>query len=125
MLPDDKTMCHVTGFEKTCFDMVTKCKCRKWVHFLGHDPQTGKDVDVWDCNDHMQHWLLIQVMKAQRETTASIDALRRETAASNEVGMAAALTSLNKTLTNHANEQGLPNLEYRQNHKLIEVSGHE
>ena len=110
MLPDDKTMCHHTGFEKSCFDMVTKCKCRKWVHFLGHNPQTGKDVDVWDCRDHLDHFFNLQVVQATRQATASIDALRKEVAESNDQSVVGALSQLNHTLARANNGHDMPAL---------------
>lgn len=78
MLPDPKIKCHYTGFTKTCFNMVTKCSCRKWVHLLGVNPQTGKEVDVWNCADSLQHYLMIENSKMQRETGAAVESFRNE-----------------------------------------------
>lgn len=98
MLPDEKVMCHETAFEKSCFDMVTKCKCRKWVRMQGKDPQTNADVDTYDCRDHIDHFLTIAVLQAQRQTTASIDAMRDEVRASSDTAMAGAIGHLNRQM---------------------------
>lgn len=110
MFPDDKIMCHHTGFQKPCFDMVTKCKCRKWVHFIGQNPQTGQDVDVWDCRDHLDHFFNVQVVQAVRQATASVDSLRREVAEQNDQSVVGALSSLNRTIAMANNGQDLPAL---------------
>lgn len=118
-LPDDKVMCHHAGFEKSCFDMVTKAKCRKWVHFLGVNPQTGKDVDVWDCRDHLDHFFNLQVVQAVRQATASVDSLRKEVAEQNDQSVVGALSSLNKTIAMASAGQDLPVLANGSSQALI------
>lgn len=95
MLPDKDIKCHETGFAKSCFECVVDHKCRKWVHFLGKNPQTGDDVDVWDCRDHVEHFFWIEAARVQRATTASVDALRKEVAESNDQGMGGVLARIN------------------------------
>lgn len=98
MLPDDKIMCHHTAFEKSCFDMVTKCKCRKWVRVQGKDPQTNADIDTYDCRDHIDHLLAIAVLQSQRQTTASVDAMRHEVRASSDAAMVGMVGQLNRQM---------------------------
>ncbi len=96
-LPDEKIMCHMTGFEKSCYDMVTKCKCRKWVHWQGEHPQIkGKVVDQWDCRDHLDHLMGIQVVQAIRQTTNTINEWRKEVDQTNAGAIAGVLGHLNK-----------------------------
>lgn len=97
-LPDEKIMCHHTGFEKSCFDMVTKCKCRKWVSFIGAHPQTGAEVNVTDCRDHLEHLFWVEAARQQRGTTASVDKLATEVAKANDAGVGSALMGLNSHL---------------------------
>lgn len=78
MLPDEKVMCHHTGFEKLCFDMVTKCKCRKWVQILGVNPNTGEQINKWDCTDALMPLLTIENSHQQRCTGAAIESFRNE-----------------------------------------------
>ncbi len=94
-LPDKDIKCHHTAFEKRCFDMVVEHRCRKWCHFLGKHPQTGADIDAWDCRDQLEHLFWIEAARQQRGTTASVDKLANEVAKANDSGMASALMGLN------------------------------
>ena len=78
MLPDEKIMCHYTGFNKSCFDMVTKCKCQKWSKLTGMDPQTGKMLDHFACADQHIITLLLSNNKLQLETGAAVESFRNE-----------------------------------------------
>lgn len=100
MLPDERIMCHHTAFEKSCFDMVTKCKCRKWVRVQGKDPQTNVDIDSYDCRDHVDHMLTIAVLQGVRQTTASVDAMRSEVRQSSDQAMAGAIGRINRQVEN-------------------------
>lgn len=95
MLPDENIMCHHTGFEKRCFDLVTQSKCRKWRNLLGTDPQTGAQLNVWDCVDGLQHQIQLDTGRAVMCMVASLDKLATEVATSNDAGMASALMGLN------------------------------
>ena len=79
-LPDEKVMCHHTGFEKSCLDLVTKCKCRKWVQVQGTNPNTGDPVNRWDCVDAWLPFLLIENSQMQRQTGAAVESFRNEVA---------------------------------------------
>ncbi len=81
-LPDEKTKCHRTGFEKRCRDMVVDCGCRLWVRVTGTDPQTGQPVDHWGCADawapRLQIDNTITVAREARQTAAAVESLRNE-----------------------------------------------
>lgn len=84
MLPPRDVICHRTfgsDTPKKCFDLVVDCKCRLWQHVLGTDPQTGKEVDHFDCLDAMQSKLLIENSKFAYETSREVNQLRNEIAA--------------------------------------------
>lgn len=85
MLPDEKVMCHHTGFGKSCFDMVTRCKCRKWVQVHGANPQTGDIVNRWECVDALMPMLMIENSQQQRQTGAAVESFRNEMVRANEV----------------------------------------
>lgn len=51
VLPDEKIFCHRTGFQETCFDMVTRKKCQLWIEVLGNHPQTNETVHKHVCGD--------------------------------------------------------------------------
>lgn len=84
MLPDDKTMCHETAFEKSCRDMVVNCRCRKWVQVQGVNPNTGDPVNRWDCADAWGPMLAINIAQQARQTGAAVESFRNETVKANE-----------------------------------------
>ncbi len=90
MLPDEKVMCHETGFEKSCRDMVVNCRCRKWVSVRGTNPNTGELLDRWNCSDAWLPLLLIENAQQSRQIGAAVESFRNETVRMNEQAMAAA-----------------------------------
>jgi hypothetical protein len=78
MLPDEKIKCPATGFARTCFDVVTNCKCPKFVCIRGKEPQTGADVDQWGCVDGFLPMLLLAGAQASRQTGAAVESFRNE-----------------------------------------------
>jgi hypothetical protein len=95
MLPDEKIMCHHTGFEKRCFDLVTQSKCRKWRNVLGANPQTGEQMNIWDCIEGLQHQIQLDTGRAVMQMVASLDKLATEVSSANDAGMANALMGIN------------------------------
>lgn len=69
-------------FEKnTCPLLQGACiesKCKFWVHLLGKDPQTGKDVDDWECAISWIPILLVEVAKETRQGAAATESFRNE-----------------------------------------------
>ncbi len=54
-------------------------KCLWFTHLIGIHPQTGKNIDEWDC---AMKWLPILMIENTKETmslAASIDSFRNET----------------------------------------------
>ncbi len=101
MLPDEKKMCHHTAFEKSCFDMVTKCRCRKWVRVQGRD-LNDKPIDLYDCADHwgpqMAQQSTAQLSQQLTLIAQAIDALRKEVAAGQDASVVGALDRLNENI---------------------------
>lgn len=83
-LPDEKIMCHETGFEKSCRDMVIHARCRKWVQIIGTNPNTGEAINRWDCVDALLPLLLIENSQQQRQTGAAVESFRNETVRNNQ-----------------------------------------
>lgn len=77
MLPDEKIMCHRTGFAVSCYDGVTKHKCRLWCHVSGTDAM-GQTIDVFGCGDELDIKLLHEVAKEIRQAAASTDKVATE-----------------------------------------------
>lgn len=78
MLPDEKVMCHHTGFKMSCFKGVTEHKCSKWLQIMGSNPQTGEEMNRYGCADSFIPLLLIENSQQQRHTGASVDSFRNE-----------------------------------------------
>lgn len=78
-LPDEKVMCHNTGFEKSCLDMVVRCKCRKWLSIDCINANTGEKFKEYKCADEWYVHLLMENSQQQRQTGAAVESFRNET----------------------------------------------
>ena len=98
--PDKDTMCHRTGFTKSCHECVKDHGCRLWKEVtLEHHPETGAPgVKLWDCLDSLQDLYMKDMLRRQVQTTGSVDHLRKEVAQSNDVGMGSVLAGLNSQI---------------------------
>ena len=76
-----------------------RCKvchtCAWWNLVQGKHPQTGQDVNRWDCAIAFMPMLQIEATQAHRQTTATVDQLRKEVAESHDVAMVGAIHKLN------------------------------
>lgn len=105
MATEKKILCPLMGEE--CVEdgairngeLVT---CRFWVHVLGKDPQTGKDVDNADCAFAWTPILLIENSQQQRSTGAAVESFRNEMVKANE-GTQQLLLHATKQSTNYNN----------------------
>jgi len=53
--------------------------CPAWVMVQGVDPQTGADINSWNCSQfHWMPFLTIENSKMQRETGAAVESFRNE-----------------------------------------------
>lgn len=75
-IPPKEMMCHHTGFTKSCRDLVTSGKCRRWIQVMGTNPNTGEPVNRWDCVDNWTPMLLIENSQMQRQTGAAVESFR-------------------------------------------------
>ena len=87
MAKDAKIICPLMGGE--CIEDGSikdgeLVSCRFWLHVLGKDPQTGKDVDTADCAFCWTPILLIENSQQQRSTGAAVESFRNEMVKSNE-----------------------------------------
>lgn len=87
MLPDKETACHRTGFTKTCRECVVDHNCQLWVQVMGHNPNTGEQMNKWACSDSLQHLLMIENSQMQRQTGAAIESFRNEMVRLNELSL--------------------------------------
>ena len=70
--------------EKICPLIQKPCLehgCKFYIHLLGKNPQTGADMDAWDCSIAFLPVLLINIGKSTNEVGAAVESLRNETSA--------------------------------------------
>lgn len=87
MAKDKKIICPLMGDECVEDGSIRNGElvaCRFWVHVLGKDPQTGKDLDNADCAFVWTPLLMIENSKVNRETGAAVESFRNEMVKSNE-----------------------------------------
>ena len=60
-------------------DMSKVChKCPLWINVRGSDPNTGKEVDHWDCSLAWMPTLLIENAQQTRQAAAATESFRNE-----------------------------------------------
>lgn len=52
--------------------------CKFWISVRGTNPNTGKEVDEWNCVDVWMPTLLLENTQKQRETGAAVESFRNE-----------------------------------------------
>lgn len=87
MLPDKTKMCHRTGFEKSCRNLVADGVCTRWMQIQGNNPNTGEPVNRYDCVDDWVPLLLIENSQQQRQTGAAVESFKNEMVKANENSM--------------------------------------
>jgi hypothetical protein len=55
--------------------------CMFWVHMLGKNPQTGADVDQFDCSFRWVPMLLVENARHVRGAQAAVESMRNEVVA--------------------------------------------
>jgi hypothetical protein len=53
-------------------------RCRRWIQVRGTNPQTGAEVDEWNCAMAILPMLLIDNSRVQRGTQAATESMRNE-----------------------------------------------
>jgi hypothetical protein len=110
--PDKDTMCHRTGFTKSCFECVTTHGCRLWkrVTLTERHPETGAlfDKDVYDCLDSQKEVFWKDMLRRQLQTTATVDNLRQEVREAGDQTLVGTLARLNDKIDQAAEPTLLP-----------------
>ena len=91
---DDGMYCPL--WRKSCVKVCHTCEW--WDHVRGKHPQTGHDIDHWACALKMMPMLSIENTMVARQTTASVDELRKEVHQANDQAMVGAMVRLNEKL---------------------------
>ena len=78
-MPPKERMCHLTGFTKSCRELVTSDACGRWANILGQDPQrTNVTIDKWACIDDHVPFLLLEIGKLTLQAGAATESFRNE-----------------------------------------------
>lgn len=72
--------------------------CAWYIQVIGKHPQTGHDIAEWNCSIAFMPLLQIETTKSGRETTATVDELRKEVHQANDAGIASALMGINQQI---------------------------
>lgn len=71
--------------------------CCWWVPLRGTDPQTGADVDTWNCAVAWSVMLGLENAQMERQTGAAVESMRNETARAGQL-IAGAIIKSSKRL---------------------------
>lgn len=67
--------------QKVCPLLKKPCvehQCAWYIHIRGQHPQTGQEIDQYDCSMVMQPILMIENSQQQRQTAAAVESFRNE-----------------------------------------------
>lgn len=82
--------------KKDCIQL----KCSWFTHVRGTDPNTGKDVDHYDCAMTWLPMLLVENSKEQRQTGAAVESFRNEMVRSNNINISMLKDNIKNNLLN-------------------------
>lgn len=90
MATEKKILCPL--LKKPCIEDGTiidgeLCACKFWIKIVGKHPQTGADIDMYDCSHSWLPILMIENTSKQRETGAAIESFRNEMVKGNDAFM--------------------------------------
>ncbi len=71
---DEGKFCPFNGRE--CSEVCHKCPM--WVQIRGHNPNTGAEIDRWDCSFALTPLLLVENSQQQRQTAAAVNSFHNE-----------------------------------------------
>ena len=53
-----------------------KFECKWWIQVRGNDPQTGQEIDEWDCTVSFLPMLIIEASQQARQAGAAVEDFR-------------------------------------------------
>lgn len=102
MAKDAKIICPMMGGDECVEDGAIRngelVKCRFWVNVLGHNPQTGQEINNGDCAIAWTPVLLIENSKVNRETGAAVESFRNEMITANQSNTQVLLATVGQNL---------------------------
>ena len=73
-------------------------KCTQFIAIRGHNPNTGKEVDEYNCSFAWAPILMIENSQQQRQTAAAVESFRNEMVQANEVNKQVLIATLKPKL---------------------------
>jgi hypothetical protein len=73
-------------------------KCTQFIQIRGVNPNTGQEVDEWNCSFAWAPMLLIENSQQQRQTAAAVESFRNEMINSNEITKQVLIASIKPDL---------------------------
>lgn len=61
-------------------------QCRLYIQVMGHNPNTGEQINKWGCSFEFLPMLLIENSQQQRQTGAAVESFRNEMVVANGQG---------------------------------------
>lgn len=83
---------HRSRMSKVCHT------CPWWQHVRGNNPQTGAEMDKWECAIALLPLLMIEGAQQSRQTGAAVESFRNEMVKANQVSTEALLSVARPTL---------------------------
>lgn len=79
-------------------------KCPWWVHVRGRNPNTGEEVDQWNCAIAWGPMLAVNTAQQARETGAAVESFRNEVVRRHDIGGMSVITPPKRVLSLEARE---------------------
>lgn len=61
-----------------------KFECKWWIQVKGTNPNTGQEVDEWDCTVSFLPFLILEASQQARQAGAAVESFRNESVKQNE-----------------------------------------
>jgi len=100
-LPDKDLKCHLTGFEKSCRQLVCDGACKRWKFLEFRDGD--KLIPSWDCIDNHAHTLQKLTVFSIQSNSAAVESMRNEAAKAHgeQITMASIATQRSQDAIRH------------------------
>ena len=89
---ETKDNCPLNNFEP-----CKKLDCNWFIYVRGTNPNTGADIDEWQCAVKWMPLLMIENSMQQRQTGAAVESFRNEMVKANENSQKILLSTINTT----------------------------
>ena len=64
--------------------LCKKFECKWWIQVRGNNPQTGQEIDEWDCTIAFLPMLIVEASQQSRSTAAAVENFRNVSTEQNQ-----------------------------------------